>query len=169
MVMSFWVVTKRMRLWIQATEISFFRRVTGLWSLTIGRNLGVELLQLCMERSQFGILLVWPPGHLLLELFWGTSSHLQRDCGRPRICWRYYISLLAWECLRVPLEELDSVAGERDASISLLDLLSPWSASDFFLLIQTHLKIVPQDTRRSFKVLYSSPQHPHEALIQASG
>jgi len=36
--------------------------------------------------------------------------------GRPRICCRVYVSLLAWERLGVPQEEPESVAGVRDVS-----------------------------------------------------
>jgi len=33
--------------------------------------------------------------------------------GRPRTHWRDYISLLAWESLGIPQEELEGVAGRR--------------------------------------------------------
>ncbi len=53
-----WIVTERMRSWIQADEISFLCRVAGLSlrdrvrSSDIRRELGVEPLLLCSERSQ---------------------------------------------------------------------------------------------------------------------
>ena len=37
-----------------------------------------------------------------------TSGHLV-SLGRPKTCWRDYISLLAWERLEIPQEELESV------------------------------------------------------------
>lgn len=43
--------------------------------------------------------------------------------GRPRTCWRHSISWLAWECLRIPVEELANVAGEREVWTALLRLL----------------------------------------------
>jgi len=49
----------------------------------------------------------------------------RRPQGRPRTRWRHYPSILAWECLRIPQEELESVAGERDVWVSLLDLFAP--------------------------------------------
>jgi len=38
----------------------------------------------------------------------------RRARGRPRTCWRDYISLLTWERLGIPQEELESVTGERE-------------------------------------------------------
>jgi len=49
----------------------------------------------------------------------GVSSPLDgeepvgRPRGTPRTRWRDYISLLAWERLGIPQEELESVAGRR--------------------------------------------------------
>jgi len=54
---EFWVVTERTRSRIQATEMSFLRRVAGLnlrdrvRSTDIRRELGVKPLLLCVERS----------------------------------------------------------------------------------------------------------------------
>ncbi|XP_061650947.1 uncharacterized protein wdr25 isoform X3 [Phyllopteryx taeniolatus] len=45
--------------------------------------------------------------------------------GRPRTCWRDYVFRLAWERLRIPWEEPDEVAGEREVWPSLLKLLPP--------------------------------------------
>ena len=53
-----WVVTERMRSWIQVAEMGFLQRVAGLnlrdrvRSLAIQRELEVELLLLCIKRSQ---------------------------------------------------------------------------------------------------------------------
>ncbi|KAK3572444.1 hypothetical protein QTP86_032667 [Hemibagrus guttatus] len=38
----------------------------------------------------------------------------KRPRGRPRTCWRDYVSRLAWERLGVPPEELEEVSGERE-------------------------------------------------------
>ena len=88
------------------------------------RELGVESLLLCIERSQ----LKWfwhpvrtPSDCLPLEGVLRPTG--RKPQGRPRTCWRNSISLLAWECLGIPQEELQSVAGERDAQVSLLKLL----------------------------------------------
>lgn len=38
--------------------------------------------------------------------------------GRPRICWIDYV--LAWECLCVPPEEFEEMAGKREIWASML-------------------------------------------------
>ena len=128
-----WVVTERTRSRIQAAEMSFLRRVAGLSlrdrvrSSDIRRELGVEPLLLRIERSQlrwFGHLTRMPPGRLPLEVFRARPTG-RRPRGRPRTRWRDYISLLAWERLGIPQEELESVAGEKEAWRALLDLLPP--------------------------------------------
>ncbi len=128
-----WVVIERMRLRIKADEMSFLHSVAGL-SLRdrvrnsgIRRELGVEPVLLRVERSQlrwFGHLIRMPPGHLPVGVFWACPTS-RRPRGRPRTCWRDYISHLAWECLGIPPEELESVAGERDVWTTLLSLLLP--------------------------------------------
>ena len=47
----------------------------------------------------------------------------RRPRGRTRTHWRGYISHLAWERLWFSQEELESVAGEKDVWVSLLDPL----------------------------------------------
>ena len=103
--------------------MSFLRRVAGLSlrdkvrSSDIRRELGVEPLLLHVERSQlrsFGHLTRMPSGCLPLEVFRARPTG-RRPQGRPRTRWRDDISLLAWECLGIPQEELESVAGEKEA------------------------------------------------------
>ncbi|KAK3507833.1 hypothetical protein QTP70_001201 [Hemibagrus guttatus] len=53
----------------------------------------------------------------------------KRPRGRPRTCWRDYVSRLAWERLGVPPEELEEVSGEREDWASLLRLLPPRPSS----------------------------------------
>ena len=79
-----WVITERMRSWLQAAEMSFLRRVAGVSlrnrvrSSAIWEGLGVEPLLLCVERSQ----LRWfrhltrrmPPGRLPREVYIYTVS-----------------------------------------------------------------------------------------------
>ncbi|KAK3528564.1 hypothetical protein QTP70_002809 [Hemibagrus guttatus] len=61
-----------------------------------------------------------PPGRLPGEVFRACPIG-KRPRGRPRTCWRDYVSQLAWERLWVPLEELEEVSGEREArSLSYL-------------------------------------------------
>uniref|UniRef100_A0A8C6LTA7 Reverse transcriptase domain-containing protein n=1 Tax=Nothobranchius furzeri TaxID=105023 RepID=A0A8C6LTA7_NOTFU len=128
-----WVVAERTRSWIQAAEMSFLRRVAGLSlrdrvrSSVIREGLGVDLLLLHIERSQLrwlGHLVRMPPGCLPGEVFWARPTG-RRPKGRPRTCWRDYVSHLARERLGIPLEELAQVAGEREVWASHLRLLPP--------------------------------------------
>ncbi|KAK0135552.1 hypothetical protein N1851_028597 [Merluccius polli] len=124
-----WVMTERT--WVQAAEMSFLHRVAGLSlrdrvrSSVIQEELGVDPLLLRVERSQMR----WlghrmPPRCLPGEVFRARPTG-RRPRGRPRTRWRDYVSRLAWECLGIPQEELDEVAGEREVWASLLRLLPP--------------------------------------------
>ncbi|TWW76618.1 hypothetical protein D4764_12G0000080 [Takifugu flavidus] len=128
-----WVMTERTRSRVQAAEMSFLRRVAGLSlrdrvrSSAIREELGVESLLLRVERSQMGWLghlVRMPPGRLPGEVFRACPSG-KRPPGRPRTRWRDYVSRLAWECLGIPPDELEEVAGEREVWDSLLRLLPP--------------------------------------------
>lgn len=103
-----------MRSQIQAAEMSIHCRVAGLSfkdrvrSSDIWRELGV--VPLLLERRQlrwFVHLIRMPPEHLPLEVFCAL---------RP-------ISHLACERLRIPQEELETVAGEKNILNTLLSLL----------------------------------------------
>jgi len=97
-------------------------RSSAIWG-----ELGVESLLLHIERNQLrwvGHLVSLPPGRLPLEVFW-TRPTGRRPRGRPRTCWKNYISLLDWGSLGIPQEELKSVSREREVWVSLLDLLPP--------------------------------------------
>ena len=128
-----WVMTERMRSRVQAAEMSFLRRVSGLSLRDRVRNsdirerLGVEPLLLHVERSQLrwvGHLVRMPPGRFPGEVFRARPTG-RRPRGRPRTRWRDYISQLAWERLGIPPEELVEVAGERTVWASLLRILPP--------------------------------------------
>ncbi|KAK3562555.1 hypothetical protein QTP86_002034 [Hemibagrus guttatus] len=128
-----WVMTERVRSWIQAAEMSFLHRVAGrslrdrVRSSVTREKLGVELLLLHIERGQLrwlGHLFWMPPGCLPGEVFRACPTG-KRPRGRPRTRWRDYVSRLAWEHLGVPPEELEEVSGEREVWASLLRLLPP--------------------------------------------
>ena len=77
------------------------------------------------ERSQlrwFKHVIRMPPGCLPGEMFRARPTG-RRPPGRPRTRWRDYVFLLAWERLRIPLEELDEVTGKREVWVYLLRLL----------------------------------------------
>jgi len=59
-----------------------------------------------------------------LRGFPGMSTG-RRPRGRPRTHWRDYISHLAWECLWISQEELESVAVEKEVCGALLSRLPP--------------------------------------------
>ena len=67
----------------------------------------------------FGHLVRMPPGHLPGEVFWVCPTG-RRPRGRPRTCWRGYVSWLVWEHLCVLSEELKEASGEREVWASLL-------------------------------------------------
>ena len=82
-----WVLTQRMRLWIQAAEMSFLQRGTGLSlrdrgrSSTIWKELGVEPLLLHIERSRLRWF-IWL-GCLLVAFLWSFFRPVQLGEG-PR-------------------------------------------------------------------------------------
>lgn len=94
-----WVMTYRMRLWIQMVEMSFFWRVCGLSCRDKVRSSGrgsEESGYSSIWRSQlrlFGHLTRIPPGHFLIEVFQVCPTRKQPHC-RPRAHWRDYLSLL---------------------------------------------------------------------------
>lgn len=87
----------------------------------------------------------------------GTSH---RHLGKHRTCWRDYVFCLAWESFGVPQGELESVTGERDVWVSLLDMLPPgpncgyvvedgkwrsmvvWEQSVLSLIVRPHIKLI---------------------------
>jgi len=93
-------------------------------SSDIQRELRVEPLLLHVERSQlrwFRHVIRMPPGHFPFR----ARLTGRRPQGRPRTHWRDNTSHLAWERLGVPQEELESVAGEKEAWGALLSRLPP--------------------------------------------
>ena len=113
--------------------MSFLRRVSGLSlrdrvrSSVIRERLKVEPLLLRIERSQMRWLghLIRMPSERLPHMVFRARPTGKRPRGRPRTRWRDYTARLAWERLGIPPEELDEVAGEREAWAPLLELLPP--------------------------------------------
>ncbi|KAK3543058.1 hypothetical protein QTP70_010549 [Hemibagrus guttatus] len=113
-----WVMTKRTRSRTQAPEMSFLCRVAGrslrdrVRSSVTQEELGVEPLLLHIEMGQLrwlGHLFPMPPGCLPGEVFRACPTE-KRPWGRPRTCWRDYVSRLTWGHLGIPLEELEEVS-----------------------------------------------------------
>ncbi len=91
----------------------------------ITKGIGVELLLLCVERSQlrwFRHLVRMPPSRFPMEVFQACPAG-RRPWGRPRSRWRDYISALAWEHLRILQSELVDVSREREVRGPLMKLL----------------------------------------------
>ncbi len=108
-----WVMTKRMRLWIQVAEMGLLRRVASISlrdkvrSSVICKKLRVEPLLLCIQRSQlrwFRHLVRMPSSCLPREVFQVRPAG-SRPRGKLRSQWRDYISTLAWEHLGIPQSE----------------------------------------------------------------
>ncbi|XP_078139133.1 receptor-type tyrosine-protein phosphatase eta [Centroberyx gerrardi] len=80
-------------------------------------DLDVKPLLLHIERSQFRWhLLRTPPGHLPLEVY-RTQPTGRRLRGRPRTYLKDHIFQHPWECLGIPQEELEEVAGESNPEV----------------------------------------------------
>ncbi|XP_061769787.1 uncharacterized protein LOC133560831 [Nerophis ophidion] len=133
-----WVMTERTRSQVQVAEMSFLHRVSELSlrdrvkSSVLREELKVRPLLLHIERSQmtlFRHLVRMPPKRLPREVFRARPTG-RRPGGRPRTRWEDYVYRLAWEHLRIPREELDKVAGEREVWASLLRLLPRDRTSD---------------------------------------
>lgn len=58
--------------------------------------------------------------------------------SRPRACWKDYISWLTWECLGVPLEELEEMAG-------LVTTQDKWKKMDRWIFMYTALLFFTPD------------------------
>ena len=123
-----WVVTERIRSWIQVAEMSFLRRVAGrslrdrVRSSVTQEELGVEQLLLHIERSQLmwlGHLYQMPPGHLPWAVFLACPTG-RRPRGRTSTCWSDCVTRLDWEHLGILPEELEEMSGEREVWVSLL-------------------------------------------------
>ncbi|KAK3526405.1 hypothetical protein QTP70_025434 [Hemibagrus guttatus] len=110
-----WVMTERIRSRVQAAEMNFLRRVAGrslrdrVRSSVTREVLGVEPLLLHIKRGQLRWLrhlFRMPLGCLPGEVFRACPTG-KRPQGRPRTCWRDYVSRLTWERLGIPPEELE--------------------------------------------------------------
>jgi len=112
------IVTKRMRLHIQAAEM----RVSGL-SFGIGWGAQGRFISLQHQKSQlrrFELLVRMP--WLLPRGVFQKCPAMRRPQGRPRTCWRDDISRLSWQRLVVPPDGLQEEAGAKEVWESLLRL-----------------------------------------------
>ena len=123
-------MNEKVRSRVQAAEMGFLRRISGLTSLDkvksadILESLNIESLLLQLERSQ----LRWY-GHLTRMSQEKTAKKLlcstpigRRPRGRFRIRWQDYVDL-NWSRLDIPAEFLSFVAEDRDAWRLQLEVL----------------------------------------------
>ena len=132
------MTNEKVRSQVQAAEMVFFRRISGLTlldkvkSADIRESLNIESLLLRLERSQ----LRWC-GHVTRMSKERTAKILlcsipigRRPRGRPRTRWRDYAEYLSWSRLGIPAEHLSFVAEDRDAWRLQLELLPPRPLKD---------------------------------------
>jgi exonuclease III len=118
-----WVMTERMKSRIQAAEMRFLRRISGLTLLDrvrssdIRENLQVSPLLLWIERSQLkwlGHLIRMPPERLVKQVYEAIPTG-KRPRGRPRRRWKNYIYNVAEERLGLEKKEIENIARDREA------------------------------------------------------
>ena len=133
-----WIMNEKVRSRVQAAEMGFLRRISGLTLLDKGKSaniresLDIESLLLRLERSQ----LRWY-GHVTQMSQKRTAKKLlcstpigRRPRGRPRTRWRDYVEDCSWSRLGIPAEHLSFVAEDRDAWRIQLELLPPRPPKD---------------------------------------
>ena len=119
-----WIMNEKVRSRVQAAEMGFLRRTSGLTlldkvkSADIRESLNIESLLFRLEKSQ----LRWY-GHVTRMFQERTAKKLQlcstpigrKPRGRSRTRWRDYVEDLSWSRLGIPAEHLSFVAEDRDA------------------------------------------------------
>ena len=133
-----WIMNEKVRSRVQATEMGFLRRISGLTlldkikSADIRESLYIDALLLRLERSK----LRWY-GHVTRMSQERKAKKLlcltpiaRRPRGRPRTRWRDCVEDLSWSRLGIPAEHLSYVAEDRDAWRLQLELLPPRPPKD---------------------------------------
>jgi len=128
-----WVMTERTRSRIQASEMSFLRKIAGLTRLDrvrnsdIRRNLGVGPLLSHIERSQlryYGHVTRMSQDRLAGRIMEARPTG-RGPRGRPRTRWIDYVHSLARSRLGLDPEQLSTLASDRWLWRRLLRPLSP--------------------------------------------
>ena len=127
-----WVMTERMRSQVQASEMSFLRRIEGVTlfnkvrSSEIQKSLNIKPLLLRIERSQlrwFGHISRMPQQRLPKQALHAKANG-RRPVGRPRTRWTNYIEDLGWTRLGLRPSEMMEVMEDREVWLLNLELLS---------------------------------------------
>ena len=129
-----WVITERMRSQVQASKMSFLRKIEGVTlfkkvrSSEIRKSLNIEPLLLRIERSSQ---LRWF-GHVsrmlqerLPKQALRAKANGRRPVGRPRTRWTDYIEDLGWNRLGLRPSEMMEVMEDREVWRLNLELLPP--------------------------------------------
>ena len=111
---EWWVVTERVRLQVQASEMRFLRRIEEVTlfykvrSAEIRKSLNIEPLLLQIERSQlrwFGHVSRMPQKSLTKQALL-AKGYGRRPVGRPRNEWTDYTEDLKWNRLKLYPSEM---------------------------------------------------------------
>ena len=128
-----WVMTKRVRSQVQASEMRFLRRIEGVTlfnkvrSSKIRKSLKIEPLLLRTERSQlrwFGHVSRMPQERLPKQALHAKANG-RRPVGRPRTRWTDYIEDLGWNRLGLRPSEMMEVMEDHEVWRLNLELLPP--------------------------------------------
>ncbi|CAF1534892.1 unnamed protein product [Adineta ricciae] len=131
-----WVLTEKLRSRIQAAEMRFLRRISGLTirdkirSTNIRESLQVEPLLQHIERSQLrwlGHVIRMPHNRLPYQVFEAKPIG-RRPVGRPRTSWRKYMEKLCLERLNLRWPAVQQAATDRIRWKQLLNALIPQPA-----------------------------------------
>ena len=126
-----WVMTERMRSQLQASEMSFLRKIEGVTlfnkvrSSEIRKSVNDEPLLLRIERSQlrwFGHVSRMPQERLPKQALLAKANG-RRPVGRPRTSWTDYIEDLGWNSMRLHPSEMMGVMEDREVWRLNLELL----------------------------------------------
>ena len=128
-----WVMTKRMRSQVPASEMRFLRRIEGVTlfnkvrSSEIRKSLNIEPLLLRIERSQlrwFGHVSRMPQERLPKQAL-RPKANGRRPVGRPRTRWTDHIEDLGWNRLGLCPSEIMEVMEDHEVWRLDLELLPP--------------------------------------------
>ena len=128
-----WVMTERMRLQVQASEMRSLRRIEGITlcnkvrSSKIRKCINIEPLLLRIERSQlrwFGHVSRMPRERLHKQALLAKANG-RRPVGLPRTRWTDYVEDLGRNRLGLRPSKMMEVMGDREVWRLNLELLPP--------------------------------------------
>ena len=124
-------MNEKVRSRVQAAEMGFLRRISGLTlldkvkSADIRESLNIEALLFRLERTQlrwYGRVTRMSQERTAKKLLCSTPIG-RRPRGRPRTRWRDFVEDLSWSCFGIPAEHLSFVTEDRNAWRIQLELL----------------------------------------------